>query len=145
MMPRVLRWQTGFVDAFSRNRLRRNISDVASPDWNCSADFFNFTRTRFIGDVAGETEARRVNFDMNALAELIPSALDSQAKVVQISKYPDGWYSKTFLVTLDDGGECVVKIPNPRSSRQRLTTESEVATSEFVSLGSARELEIDYV
>lgn len=49
-------------------------------------------------------------------------------------KYVEGQYNKTFLITFDDGSEVVAKLPNPNAGPKLLTTASEVATMEYVSV-----------
>jgi hypothetical protein len=48
-------------------------------------------------------------------------------------KYPEGRYTKAFLLTFDEKSEVVAKLPNPNAGPPILTTASEVATMEFVS------------
>lgn len=70
---------------------------------------------------------------MNKLAEIAASSVNSR-RCVAIEKYPDGQYAKAFLMTMEDGKQVVAKVPNPNAGSSRLTTESEVATMEFVKL-----------
>ena len=70
---------------------------------------------------------------MNNLARIAASSVDS-SRCVAIEKYPDGQHAKAFLMTMEDGKQVVAKVPNPNAGPSRLTTESEVATMEFVKL-----------
>lgn len=74
---------------------------------------------------------RRVKFNMNELARLSAKAVGSKA-CVNIEKYPDGMFSKAFLMTMEDGMRVVAKVPNPNAGRAHFTTASEVATMDFV-------------
>jgi len=68
---------------------------------------------------------------MNELARLSAKAVGSKA-CVNIEKYPDGMFSKAFLMTMEDGMRVVAKVPNPNAGRVHFTTASEVATMDFV-------------
>lgn len=74
-----------------------------------------------------------VHFNMNRLAQMAASSVDSRC-CVAIEKYPDGQYSKAFLMTMEDGKQVVAKVPDPNAGPSHLTTASEVATMEFVKL-----------
>ena len=64
---------------------------------------------------------------MNNLARLFAKAVGSKA-CVNNEKYPDGTFSKPFLMTMKDGMQVIDKVPNPNTSRAHFTTASEVAT-----------------
>ena len=68
---------------------------------------------------------------MNELAQLCAKVVGSRV-CVNIEKYPDGMFSKAFLVTMEDGMQVVAKVPNPNAGLAHLTTASEVATMDFV-------------
>ena len=74
---------------------------------------------------------RRVKFNMNELARLSANAVGSKV-CVNVEKYPDGMFSKAFLMTMEDGMQVVAKVPNPNAGRAHFTTASEVATMDFV-------------
>ena len=112
--------------------LFRSSSHQAKREWNKYEEFFNFTRARFVRDEAGEMARRRVKFDMNELARIAAKTVGSE-HCVNVQKYPDGMYSKAFLMTMDDGKEVVAKVPNPNAGLAHYTTASEVATMHFVS------------
>ncbi|KAF4629416.1 hypothetical protein G7Y89_g8732 [Cudoniella acicularis] len=105
-------------------------SQESDTDWNKHEEFFNFTRARFVRDEEHEMSQRRVKFNMNELARISAQAIGSKS-CVDIKKYPDGMYSKAFLLTMDGGGQVVAKVPNPNAGLPHLTTASEVATMEF--------------
>ncbi|MCJ1334838.1 hypothetical protein MMC09_000103 [Bachmanniomyces sp. S44760] len=67
---------------------------------------------------------------MDNLAQIAASTVESGC-CVAIEKYPDGQYTKAFLMTMDDGKQVVAKVPNPNAGHSHLTTASEVATMEF--------------
>lgn len=76
---------------------------------------------------------RRLHFNVDKLAQIAASTVDSKC-CVAIEKYPDGQYSKAFLMTMEDGKQVVAKLPNPNAGQSHLTTASEVATMDFVIL-----------
>lgn len=76
---------------------------------------------------------RCVHFNMNKLAQIAASSVNSRS-CVEVEKYPDGQYTKAFLMTMDDGTQVVAKVPNPNAGQSQLTTASEVATMESVRL-----------
>lgn len=80
---------------------------------------------------------RRVEFNMNELAHLSAKAVGSMA-CVNIEKYPDGMFSKAFLMTMEDGMQVVAKVPNPNAGRAHFMTASEVATMDFVRIALLR-------
>jgi hypothetical protein len=55
---------------------------------------------------------------------------------VSVERYPDGQYNRAMLFTMDDGGQVVVKVPNPNAGKSHVTIASEVATMNFVSSSS---------
>ena len=109
----------------------RHLCQKSNTDWNQHDEFFDFTRARFIRDEEWELSQRRIKFNMNQLAQLCAKAIGSIA-CVNIEKYPDGMFSKAFLMTMDDGMQVVAKVPNPNAGRAHFTTASEVATMDFV-------------
>jgi hypothetical protein len=115
----------------------RSFCQKASTDWNEHDEFFNFTRARFIHDEGWEMAQRRVEFNMNELAHLSAKAVGSMA-CVNIEKYPDGMFSKAFLMTMEDGMQVVAKVPNPNAGRAHFMTASEVATMDFVRIALLR-------
>lgn len=68
---------------------------------------------------------------MDKLAQIAASTVGSRF-CVAIEKYPDGQFSKAFLMTMEDGKQVVAKVPNPNAGQSKYTTASEVATMEFV-------------
>lgn len=94
-------------------------------------EFFTFTRGRFICNEDQEMARRSIHFDVKNFTQLAAKAAGS-SRCTNIRKYPDGLYSKAFLLTMEDGTEVVGKVPNPNAGRPYFTTASEVATMDFV-------------
>jgi hypothetical protein len=78
---------------------------------------------------------RHVRFNVNELACCAAEAVGAKA-CVNITKYLDGMYNKSMLLTMNDGSRVVAKVPNPNAGLPHLTTASEVATMVFVSFTS---------
>jgi hypothetical protein len=76
---------------------------------------------------------RHVYFDVNELARCAAEAVGAKV-CVKVTKYPDGMYNKSMLLTMDDESRVVARVPNPNAGLPHLTTASEVATMDFVSL-----------
>lgn len=117
---------------FTFTHPRYSTTHTHTHDWNRHDDFFSFTRARFVTNEDSELARQRVQFDMNELVRIGPASIGSASKVVNVEKYPDGWYSKAFLMTLEDGHDFVVKVANLHSSRPHCLTASEVASMDFV-------------
>lgn len=101
-------------------------------DWNSNDEFFKLTRGRFIVDGAENLQRREIKLDLNRLARVAADSVGA-AQCISIKKYPDGMFNKALLMSMDNGREVVVKVPNPNASVPHFTTASEVATIDFVS------------
>ncbi len=99
--------------------------------WQENESFFHFTRGRFVSNEEFEMSQRCVQFNMDKLAQIAASTVDSR-RCVTVEKYPDGQFSKVFLMTMENGKQVVAKVPNPNAGQSKYTTASEVATMEFV-------------
>jgi hypothetical protein len=112
--------------------LRRYSSVISSVSgWNSNEEFFKFTRDRFIVDGEENLRKREIRFDLETLARVAAESVGA-AKCIDIRKYPDGMFNKAFLLRMNDGRECVAKVPNPNAGIPHFTTASEVATMDFV-------------
>lgn len=74
-----------------------------------------------------------LRFNMNELARLAAEAVGAKC-CVKVEKCPDGFYNKSFLLTMEDGRQVIGKLPNPNAGQAHYTTASEVATMDFVSI-----------
>ncbi|KAJ5374541.1 phosphotransferase enzyme family protein [Penicillium concentricum] len=95
----------------------------------CQNELFP-VRGRFIVDEAGNLRSREIKFNLNKLARVAADSV-SGAKFISIKKYPDGMFNKANLMTMEDGQEVVVKVPDPNAGVPHFTTASEVATMDF--------------
>ncbi len=54
---------------------------------------------------------------------------------LKIEKLPEGNFSRVFFaLTMDDGRDLIAKLPDPNAGQPHLTTASEVAKMDYVSL-----------
>ena len=91
--------------------------------WQGNDAFFRFTRGRFVSNEEFEMSQRCVHFNMDKLAQIAASTIGSRC-CVAIEKYPDGQYAKAFLMTMEDGKQVVVKVPNPNAGPGQLVTQA---------------------
>ena len=122
----------GSLSQCPRTADNHNHKQRTNADWNANEDFFRFTWGRFVRDEAAEMSKRYIRFDMNELTRVAAKAVGSDC-CVHVEKYPDGNFSKAFLLTMQDGVQVVAKVPNPNSGQPYYNTASEVATMDFVS------------
>lgn len=113
--------------------LRRYIPSFRQKRVDCNqyADFFKFTRGRFVCNENEEMARRHVTFDMNELCKAAGASVGREC--VKVEKYADGLYNKAFLLTMDNDEQVVAKVPNPNAGLPYLTTASEVATMDLAS------------
>ncbi|KAH9871022.1 hypothetical protein J1614_006596 [Plenodomus biglobosus] len=106
------------------------VSSRRLPDLKYGDEIFSFTRGRFLCDEEYEVSQRNVEFNVNELAQCAADAVGAKT-CTSITKYPDGLYNKSMLLTMDNGYQVVAKVPNPNAGIPHYTTASEVATMEF--------------
>jgi hypothetical protein len=95
-------------------------------------DLYTYSAQRWIWNEEQQLRSRYVSFNLDALIQVAQEAAGDNAVCVNISKLPEGNFNKAFLVTMQDGLELVVKIPNPSAGASHYTTASEVATMQYV-------------
>lgn len=100
--------------------------------WNQNAEWFHFTRGRFVCDETEQMARRHAKFDINELCKVAGDAVGKQC--VNVEKCADGMYNKAFLLTMDDDEQVVAKVSNPNAGLPFFTTASEVATMDLVLL-----------
>ncbi|EPE35310.1 hypothetical protein GLAREA_11009 [Glarea lozoyensis ATCC 20868] len=72
-------------------------------------------------------------FNVSAFVDGAVNAAGNCARsCVKLLKCTEGQYNKAFLMTMDNGAEVIVKIPNPNAGPAFYTTASEVATRHFL-------------
>ncbi|KAH9949736.1 protein kinase subdomain-containing protein PKL/CAK/Fmp29 [Amylocystis lapponica] len=100
---------------------------------NSHDDLFDYTSGRWVyNDTLRHTE-RRLVFDVEGLRRLAAQSVGrSPADVVNLTKLAEGGFNRTFLVTLRDDFQMVVRIPYPAMVPKYYAVASEVATMEFL-------------
>ncbi|KKK16222.1 hypothetical protein ARAM_001796, partial [Aspergillus rambellii] len=96
-----------------------------------SGDLYAYSAQRWIWNEAQQLRSRYVSFDLHTLIQIAEEAGGDNAVCVNVSKLPEGNFNKAFLVTMRDGLELVVKIPNPNAGPSHYTTASEVGTMQY--------------
>ncbi|EEH02544.1 phosphotransferase enzyme family protein [Histoplasma capsulatum G186AR] len=75
-------------------------------------------------------KASNLSYDYNP-ASMDSSQIVRAACCVAVKKHPDGMFNKAFLMSMNDGREVIVKVPNLNAVVPHYTTASEVATMDF--------------
>lgn len=104
-------------------------------DWRIDHDqeaFFKYSAQRWAWNEPEQLSRRYIKFNVDALVSIAQKAVGNGAVCVDITRLPEGNFSKVFLATMKDGQQLVVKIPNPNAGPAHFTTASEVATMQFV-------------
>jgi len=79
-----------------------------------------------------QCERRRV-FNISELKRLAALAIQQKAAdVIEFKKIAEGGFNRSFLITMRDGYQLVVRIPYPATEPKLLVVASEVATLDFL-------------
>ncbi|KAH7082398.1 kinase-like domain-containing protein [Paraphoma chrysanthemicola] len=96
-------------------------------------ELFNYTSGRWIWNDASKHLERRRFFNVSELKHLAASAVNQNVEdVARFEKLGEGGFNRTFLVTMHDGFQLVVRIPYSTTEPKRLVIASEVATMDFL-------------
>ncbi|KMQ44666.1 hypothetical protein HL42_4674 [Trichophyton rubrum] len=106
--------------------IRRHTSTMIS-----ERDLFTYTSGRYLYNEKLRLAERYVEFNVEALKRIAAKAVDRDS-TASIKKLAEGGFNRVFLLTMNDGFEVIVKIPYLLAVPQKLTTESEVATLDFL-------------
>ncbi|KAF8326749.1 hypothetical protein F5887DRAFT_899563, partial [Amanita rubescens] len=92
-------------------------------------DLFDYTSGRWIiNDVLRHAERRRV-FNVDGLRRLAAQSVDrSPDDIVDLKKFAEGGFNRTFLITMSGGFKMVARIPYPATIPKYFAVASEVAT-----------------
>ncbi|KAL4966948.1 kinase-like domain-containing protein [Aspergillus stella-maris] len=104
---------------------------TSSPHLNNPNDLFAYTSGRYIYNEKFRLAERCVEFNVEAL-KIAAARSVGRNHVSRIRKLAEGGFNRAFLLTMDDGFEVVGKIPYHSTVPKTLTTESEVATLDFL-------------
>ncbi|EFQ99303.1 serine/threonine protein kinase [Nannizzia gypsea CBS 118893] len=94
-------------------------------------NLFKYTFGRYLYNEHLRLAERYVEFNVNALKDAAARAVGRDS-TASITKLAEGGFNRVFLLTMNDGFEVIVKIPYLLAVPQKLTTESEVATLDFL-------------
>ncbi|KAI5286430.1 Phosphotransferase enzyme [Ascosphaera aggregata] len=96
---------------------------------------FEYTSGRFLFNEQARLAERFVPFNIDALKYAVARSIGKENKnPPKIGKWLEGTSSRLLTVDFDDGDQVVVKIPYKSALPRKLTTESEVATTELLRL-----------
>lgn len=92
---------------------------------------FDYTSGRYLYNEKLRLTERHINFDVVALKTITANAV-GRRNVTNMKKLAEGGFNRVFLLTMDDGFEVIAKIPYSVTVPKHFTTESEVATLDFL-------------
>ena len=95
-------------------------------------DLFTYTSGRYLYNEKIRQAERHVHFDVPALKDIAADCVGRRS-VTRMEKLAEGGFSRVFLLTMDDGFEVIAKLPYALTVPKHFTTESEVATLDFLS------------
>ncbi|KAI9673929.1 MAG: Phosphotransferase enzyme [Caeruleum heppii] len=95
-------------------------------------DLFTYTSGRYLYNEKLRRAERCVPFDVAALKDIAARCVGRQS-VARLEKLAEGGFSRVFLLTMNDGFEVIAKLPYSLTVPKHFTTESEVATLDFLS------------
>ena len=98
-------------------------------------DFFRYTSGRWLWDEDEQLQERFRIFKVPELQRVAAECTGAKA-CIEMSKIGEGGFNKVFRLRLDNDLKVIARIPNPNAGEPYVTTASEVATMDFVSLYS---------
>ncbi|CZT12207.1 uncharacterized protein RCO7_10448 [Rhynchosporium graminicola] len=112
--------------------LRRQKHDGTEEDIS-EEEFYRYTRYRWLSNESENLAMRYRKFNIPALVDAaVRAAGNGAGSCVKLLKCIEGQYNKAFLMSMDNGAEVLVKLPNPNAGPAFYTTASEVATRQFL-------------
>ncbi|KAI1906033.1 hypothetical protein LOZ39_006439 [Ophidiomyces ophidiicola] len=114
----------------ARSILRPLCRSRAGLSTACGQGLFDYTSGRWLYDEDLQLKRRYIEFNVNALQRVAGRILGHSCS--QISKLPEGFYNKVFLLKTELGGETLARIPNPNAGSASYVIASEVATLDFL-------------
>ncbi|OJD19318.1 hypothetical protein AJ78_00677 [Emergomyces pasteurianus Ep9510] len=109
-------------------------------------DMYTYRRHRWLFNEERELKCRHLRFDLQNLVKIaIDVAGDGAQSCTKVLKCVEGLHNKALLLTMDNGKEVFVKLPNPNAGPARYITASEVATREFFQLSEIANVPIPRV
>lgn len=94
-------------------------------------ELFSYTSGRYLYNEQRRLAERYVEFNIEELKAVAAESV-GRKRVSHMKKLAEGGFNRVFLLTMDDGFEVIVKIPCHLTVPKHFTTESEVATLDFL-------------
>ena len=95
-------------------------------------ELFTYTSRCFLYNEKRRLAERYVPFNVSALKQAAAASV-GRRDVIRIQKLAEGGFNRVFLLEMGDESEIIAKIPYHKTVPKRFTTESEVATMDFLS------------
>ncbi|RAH85894.1 hypothetical protein BO86DRAFT_329879 [Aspergillus japonicus CBS 114.51] len=108
-----------------------NIAHHPTPTECDPETLYTYSAQRWLWNETQQLRSRYRPFDLPALIRIAEQAAGNNAVCATIAKLPEGSFNKALLVTMRNGRELVIKIPNPNAGPAHYTTASEVATMRY--------------
>lgn len=96
-------------------------------------DFFRYTSGRWLWDEKQQLQERYREFNILELQKIAIQASSSE-RCLSMAKIGKGSYNKSVKLIMDNRKTVIARIPNPNAGPTILTTASEVATMDLVSI-----------
>ncbi|EEP82161.1 predicted protein [Uncinocarpus reesii 1704] len=96
-------------------------------------ELFTYTSGRYLYNEKLRLAERHIEFNIDALKAIAARCVDRQS-VSSMKKLAEGGFNRVFVLTMNDGFEVIVKIPYLLTVPRKLTTESKVATMDYLRL-----------
>lgn len=96
-------------------------------------DFSRYTSGRWLWNEKQQLQERYREFNILELQKVAIQASSSE-RCLSMAKIGEGSYNKSFKLIMDTGKTVIARIPNPNAGPTILTTASEVATMDLVSI-----------
>jgi hypothetical protein len=94
-------------------------------------ELFSYTSGHYLYNEQRRLAERYVEFNIEELKAVATESV-GRKRVSHMKKLAEGGFNRVFLLTMDDGFEVIVKIPYHLTVPKHFTTESEVATIDFL-------------
>ena len=132
-----LRRDPCFAQLKSKRQLSQALSIMGSKGSKQSTPvqdtLFCYDSARWLWDEEKQLRERYRPFNVEKLKQVAAEALGA-SKCVSIEKLNEGNFNKALRLVMDNNALAIARIPNPNAGPAFLTTASEVATIDFVSV-----------
>ncbi|KAI9670783.1 MAG: hypothetical protein M1817_003894 [Caeruleum heppii] len=108
-----------------------NSPDIAAGLPISEEGLFQYSNGHFLVDEPQQFAKRHVRFDVQELCNVVAAAIKDGSPICKIEKM-EGGFCKALLMTSENGGEAIVKIPCSGAGRAMYSTASEAAVLQYV-------------